>query len=119
MIASFITNLVISTFYFSQIIAAKGYLHKYGFFIAFLGTGVGAMFSLLIPLLPESIPWMDVGIGLIVVIWLPLTKHYTQMSWVGSFAVVAFGALFYILASALVTAFVAGLLTIFPRALSL
>lgn len=119
MIASFITNLIISTFFFSSIIATKGSFHKYGFVISFIGTSAGAIFSLLIPLLPESIPWTDVCIGLVVAIWLPLTKRYTQMSWLGSFAAAAFGALFYTLVSALVTAFVAGLLTIFPRALSL
>ncbi len=112
-IASFTTNLILSAFYFSQIIGTKGYLNRYGFLISFLGTGVGTIFYLLLPLLPESIPWMDICAGLIVVIWLPLTRHYTQMGWLGSFGVAAFGALFYMVVSWLVSAFILGLLITF------
>jgi len=112
-IASFITNLVLSTFYFSQIISSKGFLHKSGFIISLLGTSASTVFILLVPLLPESIPWMDVGLVFIVVIWLSLTKHYAQMGWLGSFGVASFGALLYMIVSWLVSAFVLGLLIIF------
>jgi len=112
-IASFATNLVLSTFYFSQVISIKGAFHKEGFVMSFLGISVGVIFSLIIPFLPESIPWMDIRIGVIVVIWLSLTKHYAQMSWLGSLAVASIGILFYILVSALVLTLVEGLLVIF------
>lgn len=112
----FVTNLVFATFYFSQIISFKGFLHKDAFITSLLGTSAGTIIILLIPLLPESLPWMDIGTGLIVVIWLSLTKHYTQMSWLGSFAVASFGALLYMIVSMLVSAFVLGLLIIFGGA---
>lgn len=108
-IASFIPNLVILTFYFSSIIiegsSGKYTLHKQGFVISLLGASAGSLFSLLIPLLPESIPWMDVSIGLAFVIWLSLTKHYTQMGWLESFAAALLGALLYIVILAIVTGF--------------
>lgn len=115
-IVSFVTNLVLSTFYFSQIISSKGFVHKSGFLISLLGTGASAVFILLVRLLPESIPWMDVGIVFIIAIWFFLTKHYTQMGWLGSFGVASFGALLYMIVSWLVTAFVMGLLIIFGGA---
>lgn len=80
-------------------------LHKYGFVISFLGTSAGTIFSLLIPLLPGSIPWMDVCIGLVVGVWLFLTKNYTQMSWLESFAAALLGALFYIVVLAISSGF--------------
>ena len=109
-IASFIPNLIISTFYFSSIITTKGDLHKYGFVISFLGTSAGAIFSLLIPLLPRSIPWNDVRTGLIFVIWLSLTKHYTQTSWLESFAATLVGTIFYMVVLLIVSALVSGFL---------
>jgi len=109
-ILSFAPNSILLTFYFSSIIIAsdlsrKLTLHKYGFVISFVGTGVGALFSLLIPLLPGSIPWMDVNIALIIVIWLYLTKHYTEMGWLGSFLAALIGALLYIFVLAIVSGF--------------
>lgn len=109
-ILSFAPNVILLAFYFSSIIIAsdlsrKLTLHKYGFVTSFAGTSAGALFSLLIPLLPGSIPWMDINIVLVVVIWLYLTKHYTQMGWLGSFLAALIGALLYIFVLAIVSGF--------------
>lgn len=109
-IFSFAPNVILLTYYFSSIIIAsdlsrKLTLHKYGFVTSFVGTSAGALFSLLIPLLPGSIPWMDVDIGLITVIWLYLTKRYTQMGWLGSFLAALIGALLYVFVLAIVSGF--------------
>lgn len=109
-ILSFAPNVILLAFYFSSIVIAsdlsrKLALHKYGVVTSLAGTGAGALFSLLIPLLPGSIPWMDVNIILIVVIWLCLTRHYTQMGWLGSFLAALIGALLYIFVLAIVSGF--------------
>lgn len=112
-IGSFIPSLIFLTFYFSSIISTKGSLHKYGFLISFLGTGAGAIFSLLVPLLPgESIPWMDIFHGILFLVWLFLVKHYAQVSWLESLVAALLGTLIYAIVTFLVSAVVSGYLEI-------
>ena len=117
-VASFILNLIILTFYFSSIISIRGSLHKYGFIISFLGTSAGAIFSIIIPLFPaEPIPWLDVSHGLVFVVWLLLVKHYIKMSWLSSVAATLVGTIFYGVISVLVSALVSGYWEIFANSL--
>ena len=76
---SFFPSLVILTFYFSSILAGsstKRTFYRTGFVVSFSGLAIGAAFALAAPLLPTSLPIMDLGILFAVISWVLLLKRY-------------------------------------------
>lgn len=76
---SFFPSLVILTFYFSSILAGSSTKHTFyraGFIVSFSGLAIGAAFALAAPLLPTSLPIMDLGILFAVISWVLLLKRY-------------------------------------------
>lgn len=80
----FVLNLIIFTIYFSEFLLERGSWHKKGFLISFSGVCVGTVFALLFPSLPTVFGSLDIGVGLVWVTWILLTKHYCRTGWLYS-----------------------------------
>ena len=105
---SFFPSLIILTFYFSTILAGsstKRTFYSSGFVVSFSGLAVGAAFALAAPLLPSSIPVMDVGIVFAVIAWVLLLRHYCGTGWLESLPPAFIAAIVYVVILAVASGF--------------
>lgn len=107
-IMSFPVNLTILTLYFSQVMlhrASKRIFHREAFKISLLGTVIGTAFLFLTPYFPPSIPSMDIGVGVIVIVWILLIRRYCWLGWLESVFVASVPAIMYVVIMSIVSAF--------------
>ncbi len=105
---SFFPSLIILTFYFSSILAsgsAKRTFYGNGFVISFSGLAVGVAFALAAPLLPGSIPVLDVGIVFALITWILLLRHYCGSGLLESLPPAFIAAIVYIVIAAVASGF--------------
>lgn len=114
MLVSFVANLAFLTLYFSHILSEYSSKHSprnAAFLLSLLGATVGTAFSLLIPSLPDILPYMDVAIGLVCVTWILLLHYYYEAAWPEAALATAIAALVYVV----ILAVTFGLFTLWLR----
>jgi len=108
LVISFVVNLTILTFYFSQLMlhhASKQLFVAEAFLMSLLGTSVGTVFLILTPYLPASIPSMDLGIGVVVIVWILLVRRFYGSGWLETVFVTSVPAIMYVVVVSIVSAF--------------
>jgi len=105
---SVIANSAFLTLYFSHILsdyARTASPRNAAFSLAFLGSIIGAGFSLVIPLLPGAFPYMDMAVGLVAVVWILLLHYRYRTGWLEAAAITALAAIIYVIIMAITSAF--------------
>lgn len=73
--------------------------------VSFSGLAVGAAFALAAPLLPGSIPVLDVGVIFAVLTWVLLLRRYCGTGWLESLIPAFIAAVVYIVIVAIASGF--------------
>ncbi len=105
---SFFPSLVILTFFFSSIFtgsSTRRTFYRRGLVVSFSGLAIASAFALAAPLIPSSIPIMDVGIVFAVISWILLLKHYHETGWLESLPSAFLAAIVYIVIVAVASGF--------------
>lgn len=105
---SSLPSLVILTFFFSSIIAGsstKRTFYKTGFLVAFLGVAIGTAFALAVPVLPSSIPVMDIGVVFTAVAWVFSLRRFCGTDWLESLFPAFIAAIIYVVIIAMASGF--------------
>lgn len=108
LLVSFVVNLTFLTFYFSQLMlhhASKELFLGEAFIMSLLGTSVGTLFLFLTPYFPASIPSMDVGVAVVVIVWILLIRRFYGSGWLETVFVTSVPAIIYVVMVSLVSAF--------------
>jgi hypothetical protein len=107
-VLSFIVNSLFLTLYFSGVISgfdSKHSANKDGFTMALAGSVVGALFSLVVSLLPVAVPIMDVAIGLVFLTWVLLIHYRFNEEWFEAIVQAIIGIIIYVVILALINGF--------------
>lgn len=67
---------------------------------------MGTLFTYFIPSLPTLLPWLDIGVGLVVLTWILLLRYYCKTRWLHTFAVATIAAILYVVILAVISALV-------------
>lgn len=105
---SSLPSLVILTLFFSSTIAGgstKRTFYKSGFLVAFSGVAIGTAFALAVPVLPGSIPVMDLGVVFPAVAWFFSLKRFGGTDWLESVIPAFIAAIIYIVILAIAAGF--------------
>ena len=73
--------------------------------VSFSGLAIGAAFALAAPVLPGSIPIMDVGIVLVVISWVLLLRRYCGTGWLESLLPASIATIIYVVIIAIASGF--------------
>ncbi len=73
--------------------------------VSFSGLAIASAFALAAPLMPSSIPIMDVGIVFAVISWILLLKRYHETGWLESLPSAFLAAIVYIVIVAVASGF--------------
>lgn len=104
---TFMANSAILTFYFSGVLSdfSKHVPRKDGFLLSLSGSTVGAVFSIVIPYLPETLPLLDLAVGLVFITWVVLLHYHFEEGWMEAIFQAVIGGIIYIVILAVVTGF--------------
>ena len=105
---SFMANSAILTFYFSSVLSdfsSKHIPRRDGFLLSLSGSTVGAVFSIVVPYLPETLPLLDFAVGLVLITWVVLLHYRFDEGWMEAIVLAVIAGIIYIVILAMVTGF--------------
>lgn len=105
---SSLPSLVILTFFFADSIAGsstKRTFYKTGFLVALSGVATGTAFALAMPVMPSSIPVMDIGLVFTAVVWVFSFRHFGGTDWLEPLFPVFIAAIIYVVIMAMASGF--------------
>jgi len=111
---SLMANSAILTFYFSDVLSdftSKHTSHKDGFLLSLSGSTVGAVFTIVVPYLPEALPLLDLTVVLVLITWVALLHYHYNEGWIEAAFEAVIGGVLYIIILALIN----GLLNLWIR----
>ncbi|NIV44637.1 hypothetical protein GWN49_07165, partial [Candidatus Bathyarchaeota archaeon] len=76
-----------------------------GFLVAFSGVAIGTAFALAMPLIPSSIPVMDVGLVVTAVAWVFSLRRFSGTDWLESLLPAFIAAIIYVVIMAVASGF--------------
>lgn len=107
-VISFIVNAIFLTFYFSEVLSSadsRQKASKDGFMMAFVGSVVGAIFSLALNLLPVVLPVLDAALGLVFLTWVLLMHYRFDEGWLEALMQAIIGIILYVVILVLINGF--------------
>jgi len=107
-VLSFFPSLVVLTFFFAQILSGRSRRrtnYRSAFIISLCGLAVSTAIALAAPLIPGSIPVLDVSIVLAAIAWVLLLRYYCGTGWLESLPPAFIAVIIYVAIVAVASGF--------------